>query len=103
MNRDLRRYAFGKAIPASDIEETLLLAVLAAEGLHGQAQVRLEAAYDFDHERHTCVIDCGSDVGRDICRIFTGFAIREYGEDAFKVARTGTPQVPKGEADSESA
>ena len=88
-HREVRRYTFKAPIPAGDVEETLLLAVLAAEGLHGQAQVRLEAAYDFDHEQHACVIDCGSDVGRDICRIFTGFAIREYGEDAFKVSPKG--------------
>ena len=99
MNRDLRRYVFRKTIAASDIEETLLLAVLAAEGLHGQSQVRLEAAYDFDDEQHACVIDCESDVGHDICRIFTGYAIREFGEDAFKVSRTGKTSCANKEGD----
>ncbi len=92
-HREVRRYTFKTTIPAGDVEETLLLAVLAAEGLHGQSRVRLEAAYDFDHERHACVIDCGSDVGRDICRVFTGYAIRELGEDAFRVSRANSLQT----------
>lgn len=102
-HREVRRYTFKTPIPAGDIEETLLLAVLAAEGLHGQSQVRLDASYSFDEEKHACVIDCGSDVGRDVCRIFGGFAIREFGEDAFEVSRTGTSKVPRGEAIDESA
>jgi hypothetical protein len=87
MNREVRRYSFEASVPPDDIENTLLLAVLAAEGLHGQSRVRLEANYCFDAEKHACVIDSGSDVGRDICRMFTGFAIREFGDAAFDVSR----------------
>lgn len=100
MNRDVYRYAFGPSVPPGNIEETLLLAVLAAESLHGESRVRLDASYCFDAEKRTCVIDAGTDVGRDICRMFTGFSIREFGEDAFKVRRaepappTETQEVP---------
>jgi len=87
MDRQLRRYAFQAAVPAEEIENTLALAVFAAEGLHGQSRVRLEASYCVDPEKHACVIDAGSEVGRDICRMFTGFAIREFGESAFTVSR----------------
>ena len=87
MNREVRRYSFDASVPDAEIENTLALAVFAAEGLHGQSRVRLEATYCFDPEKHACVIDTGSDVGRDICRMFTGFAIREFGESAFTVCR----------------
>lgn len=87
MNGDIYRYQFTPEVPANDAEETLLLAVLAAECLHGQSRVRLDASYSMDAEKHACVIDAGTDVGRDIVRIFTGFAIREFGEEAFKVKR----------------
>lgn len=87
MNREVHRYSFQSSVPAGEIESTLLLAVLAAEGLHGQSRVRLDAAYLFETETHACVIDAGSDVGRDISRMFTGFAIREFGEAAFRVVR----------------
>lgn len=36
------------------------------------------------------MIDCGSDVGCDICRFFTGNAIREFGADAFRASRSDT-------------
>ncbi len=87
MSRDVHRYSFEPSVPAEEIENTLALAVFAAEGLHGQSRVRLDASYRFDPEKHACVIDAGSDVGRDICRMFTGFAIREFGETAFSVQR----------------
>ena len=86
MNREVRRYSFKSTSQSGDIEETLLLAVFAAEGLHGQSRVRLDASYSYDDEKHACVVDCGSDVGRDICCIFGGFAIREFGEGAFDVS-----------------
>lgn len=87
MNRKVQRYVFDVSVPAEEVENTLLLAVLAAEGLHGQARVLLDASYSFDAEKHACVIDTESDVGRDICRMFTGFATREFGEAAFSIRR----------------
>jgi len=96
MSREVHRYSFISSVPANEIEETLLLAVLAAEGLHGQSRVRLDATYYFDAEKHACVVDTGSEVGRDIARMFTGFAIREFGEAAFKVCRVdGMPDAAK--------
>jgi len=90
MSREIHRYQFKTTVPADEIESTLLLAVMAVEGLHGVSRVRLEASYCFDPEKHACVIDTETIVGQDISRIFTGFAIREYGETAFRVERTDT-------------
>lgn len=87
MNKEIYRYAFDPSARMQDVEEALLLAVLAAESLHGQSRVRMDASYCVDAEKRACVIDATTPVGRDICRIFTGFAIREFGENAFKVKR----------------
>ena len=97
MTREIQRYAFTPSVPPDEIENTLLLAVMAAEGLHGQSRVRLDATYCFDAAKHACVIDAGSDVGRDICRMFTGFAIREFGEAAFSVCRVDGMPVTETE------
>jgi hypothetical protein len=97
MSREICRYSFKTSVPAGEIENTLLLAVMAAEGLHGQSRVRLEATYFFDAGKHACVIDAGSDVGRDICRMFTGFAMREFGEAAFSVSRADS--VPNAQTE----
>ena len=98
MPNEVYKYRFSKSVPLRDVEETLLLAVLAAESLHGQSRVRLDAAYRLDHAKRACVIDAGTDVGRDITRIFTGLAIREFGQDAFEVERIeGAPKPPQPE------
>lgn len=87
MNREVHRYKFEPSVPAEEIESSVLLAILAAEGLHSQAQVRLDARYHCDAERHACVIDASTEVGHAVSRIFAGFAIREFGEGSFTVDR----------------
>lgn len=87
MNVEIYRYQFNKGVPMQDVEESLHLAILAAECLHGQSRVRLDASYCMDADKCACVIDATTQVGQDVNRIFTGFAIREFGEDAFKVER----------------
>ena len=89
MNREIYRYDFDSEVPIRDVEESLLLAVLAAESLHGRALVRLDASFQLDPKKRSCVVDAATEVGRAIARIFTGFLTREFGEDAFKVAREG--------------
>lgn len=89
MNRDTYRYRFADNVPLQEVEESLLLAVLAVESLHGRSPVRLDAAFCLDREKRSCVVDAGSEVGRAIARIFTGFLTRQFGEDAFRVERPG--------------
>ena len=87
MSREIYKYVFDRSVDMADIETSLLLALLATESLHGESQVRLEAAHALDAEGRTCVIDAGSDVGRNLNRLFVGFDRREFGEDAFRVER----------------
>jgi hypothetical protein len=87
MTTDIYRYNFNSDVPMEDIETSLLLAILATESLHGEAQVRLDTAHYLDSASHACVIDAGTPVGRDINRLFVGFLRREFGEDSFSVER----------------
>lgn len=93
MNRELYRYNFDSKVPIRDIEESLLLAVLAAESLHGRSLVRLDASFCLDSHKRSCVVDAATEVGRAIARIFTGFLTREFGEEAFQVERVGGPPL----------
>lgn len=93
MNRELYRYNFDSKVPIRDIEESLLLAVLAAESLHGRSLVRLDASFCLDSHKRSCVVDAATEVGRAIARIFTGFLTREFGEEAFQVERVGDGPV----------
>jgi hypothetical protein len=87
MTKDIYRYTFQADASLEDVEASLLLAILATESLHGEAQVRLDAGHYFDPDRRACVIDAGTAVGKDVNRLFTGFLRREFGDDSFQVER----------------
>lgn len=87
MTKELYRYAFTTEVPIEEVEASLLLAVLATESLHGEAQTRLDAAHYLDLTKRACVIDADTPVGRDLNRLFTGFLNREFGAEAFDVER----------------
>jgi hypothetical protein len=90
MNQNLYRFSFAPEVSMEEIETTMLLALLATEALHGEAQVRLDAGHNLDAEQRACVIDGGTEVGRDLNRLFVGFLRREFGADAFQVERVRT-------------
>lgn len=87
MTHHIHRYQFPNDIPIEEIEASLLLAIFAAENLHGESLVRLDAAHAMDRDRRVCVIDANTQVGRDINQLFIGFVRREFGEDSFRVER----------------
>jgi hypothetical protein len=94
MNRELYQYEFNAKLPFQEIEESLLLAVLATECLHGRALVRLNASFCLDPTNHTCVVDAATEVGQAIAHIFTGLLIREFAEEDFKVQRISACAAP---------
>ena len=51
MNRAYR-YKFREGIDPRDVEDTLLLAFLAAEGIFGEARVRMDGSYSADHAKN---------------------------------------------------
>ena len=87
MERESYRYRFADAASMQDVEETLLLSVIATEALHGRSKVNLDARFQLDNRQRTCEVDASNEVGRDIARIFTGLLTSQMGEDAFKVKR----------------
>ena len=85
MNQKIFRYVFDPSVPMEEIEASLVLAIMATESLHGQSDVRLDAAHAFDAAKRTCVIDADTQVGWNLNRLFVGFLSREFGEDSFQV------------------
>lgn len=90
MGRQIHQFTFDPKVSMHDVEDFLLLAVLAAEGLHGRARVRLDAAYGTDEAKRVCAIDGNTQVGQDVAAIFTGFAQCVFGPDAFRVERAAS-------------
>jgi hypothetical protein len=97
MSKEIYRYTFSATVPLLEVENSLLLAVLSTASLHGEAQVRLDAAHFLDVDRRVCVVDASTSVGRDLNRLFVGFVHREFGEDAFQVERVDTMPTRSGQ------
>jgi hypothetical protein len=93
MPRLVYRYRFAPALPLDEAKDTLSLALIAAESLHGEAQVCLDAEHHFDHDTRVCHVDASTEVGIDVNRLFTGFLRREFGSDAFAAERSSEESV----------
>jgi len=97
MKPTIYRYTFRNHTPLDEVEASLLLAILAAEGVHGEAQVRLDAGYFLDEKHRVLVVDARTDVGVTVAQIFTSFLLREFGDDAFSIERV-PPKKPRDPA-----
>ena len=86
MKRQRFRYSFGPLVPASELEGTLSLALIAAEGLHGEAQLPLDASHVLAADRSACVIEVRGQAGHDFQQI-----VREL-----PVPRIRPRQLPRG-------
>ena len=93
MGREAYRYTFEPSVPMKEVEESLSLAALGAEGIHGRTRVVLDANFKLDKAERVCVVDGSTPVGQRIAELFTEFLAREFGEDAFRVERTDETRV----------
>lgn len=87
MMNEMYCYAFPDGADMKTIGETLLLATMAAEGLHGRTRIQLDAAFKCDPSARTAQVDASNEVGAAIARIFTALLSATIGEPAFKVER----------------
>ena len=81
------QYTFAGSVSLEEVQASMLLAVFAAESLHGETQMLLDGAHTFDQEARRLVVDATTEIGRDLNRVFFGFLRREFGPEAFSVSR----------------
>lgn len=86
-NQITYRYMFKRHLDIGDVQDTLTLAILGAENLHGRSRVRLDGSWRLDRQRRVCTIDASTPVGEDIAKLFTGYLGKEFGETSFSVRR----------------
>jgi hypothetical protein len=86
-------FVIDASVPLAEAEMSLQLAMIALEGLYGQAGIRLEARYDVDGAGRAIVVDASTDVGAALVRVFTALLIREIGDDSFSVRRGTGPRA----------
>jgi hypothetical protein len=94
MTKDVYRYEFTDAVPAVEVETTLVLSIFGVESLHGESQTRLDVQHAFDANKRVVVIDGSTAVGRDLNRLFVGFVTREFGPGSFRVERVQQSHQP---------
>jgi len=87
MNPGVYQFAVEQQVPLDEAERSFHLALVAAEGLFGQALVQMDAAYHVDEVHRLIMADATSEVGRAVVSIFAGFMLRQFGADAFVVRR----------------
>ena len=85
--KDQYVYRFRRHIDIDDVQDTLTLAVLGAENLHGRARIRLDGWWRLDRQRRRGVIDASTSVGENIAQLVTGFLTQEFGDGAYMVQR----------------
>ncbi len=88
MAGEIYSYSFEPTADMKQVEEVLLLATMAAEGLHGRSRIQLDASFRCNPQARTAQVDAGNDVGEAIGRIFTALLATTIGEPAFRVERT---------------
>lgn len=87
MDRGVYRFDFNPAVSLVEAELTLHLALIAVEGLHGEAKVRMDASLHVDAPRRAIFVDGTTDVGDSLVRVLTRFLSAEFGEGAFRIRR----------------
>ncbi len=92
------RFTFGNDIELTDAEATLHLAMIAAEGLFGNALVRMDVSFAVDQAGRNLTVDGTTAVGATVVRMFTSLLLREFGEDAFTVRRVKASSPDQAEA-----
>lgn len=92
MSRETYTYRFEAGADMGVVEEILLLATMAAEGLHGRSRVQLDAEFRCDAKARIAEVDASTEVGDAIARIFTALLTTTIGEPAFKVTRSAKEQ-----------
>ncbi len=84
-------YRFGQNAPIPVILETLVLAVTAAESLHGRTKVRSDSQVHVNTSERLCFVEGLLPIAEDLARIFTGFLSRKCKADDFSVRQLIQP------------
>jgi hypothetical protein len=87
--RSVYRLQFNESSDMGEVEDMLLMSILAVGCMHGEAAVRLEAGYDIDAGERLVVLEAGAPLAQAVARVFVGMCSHDLGGDAFRVVRSG--------------
>ena len=91
MTKTIYRIDFGPEVDLEESKKLLAGAIMVIESLYGTPTTLMDLATKFDDDRRVLLIDGTEKPGVDLAKIFIGFAVRNFGEMAFKVERLDAP------------
>ena len=72
---------------AEILKAILTLAVRETELIYGRARLKLETDYKLAPNRPVCLIEGGTECGEHMAKLMSGFLIKQFGENGFRVDR----------------
>lgn len=69
------------------LKAILTLAVKETELIYGKARLKLETSYTASPKRPVCEVEGGTECGDHLAKLLTGFLIKKFGEQGFRVER----------------
>jgi hypothetical protein len=90
------RITFEPGVAMRQVQDTLALARMAAESLHGTECVDLDAHAELDAAARTVTVDTSTAAGRSLAMVFLGYCRREFGDGAVRIVSDGRPELPGG-------
>ncbi|HEX8915028.1 MAG TPA: hypothetical protein VF796_21930 [Humisphaera sp.] len=91
MSAEAFTFTFASPVSMREVADTLHLARLAAEALHGPERVALGARTRVDGRRRTVTVEAATPAGMELALVFLGYCRREFGPAAVTVAAGGGP------------
>lgn len=88
-------FKFDADIPIEDLIGTLFLSRIATESLHGTVLAQINIRTHINRRERRIAIDTDSVCGRDLAKLFTGFARKEYGWRKFTIERASDVPCPE--------
>jgi len=85
------KFTVPKRGDADLLKAILALAVKETEIIYGSARLKLETDYKLVLNRPACLIEGGTECGEHLAKLMSGFLIKQFGENGFRVDR-----LPKG-------
>jgi len=87
MLQDYYRFEFSESMDVDKAKQSLVLALILTEILHGETAAQLGATYQFEADRRECRVYVEGTVGRHFNLLVTGLLNLRFGADSFRLVR----------------
>jgi len=84
-------FVIGVGVDLNEVNATMRLSLIAAEGVHGEARIRTEVAYTIEPLQSALRLSGDVPAVETVAQIFTSFLTREFGAESFCVRRMTSP------------